>query len=96
MTSSIVPRGRSTRIRGLQQHNRKVKEAIPGTRVAVNLIGVEKEAIIQRFLTAMPGRFETAKGDPRLAAAVVEVDPESGRARGIDRMLIAEKDVEKL
>jgi len=27
---------------------------------------------------------------------VVDVDPESGRARGIDRMLIAEKDVEKL
>jgi metallophosphoesterase (TIGR00282 family) len=61
-----------------------------------SVIGVEKEAIIQRFLTAMPGRFETAKGDPRLAAVVVDVDPESGRARGIDRMLIAETDVEKL
>jgi 2',3'-cyclic-nucleotide 2'-phosphodiesterase len=60
------------------------------------VIGVEKDAIIQRFLTAMPTRFETAKGDPRLAAVVVDVDPESGRARGIDRMLIGEKDVEKL
>jgi 2',3'-cyclic-nucleotide 2'-phosphodiesterase len=58
-----------------------------------SVIGVEKEAIIQRFLTAMPGRFETAKGDPRLAAVVVDVDPESGRARGIDRMLIGEKDL---
>ncbi len=61
-----------------------------------SVIGVEKDAIIQRFLTAMPGRFETAKGDPRLAAVVVDVDPESGRARGIDRMLIAERDLEKL
>jgi metallophosphoesterase (TIGR00282 family) len=61
-----------------------------------SVIGVEKEAIIQRFLTAMPARFETAKGDPRLAAAVVDVDPESGRARGIERMLIAEGDVEKI
>jgi hypothetical protein len=61
-----------------------------------SVIGVEKEAILQRFITAMPGRFETAKGDPRLAAVVVDVDPESGRARGIDRMLIAEQDVEKL
>ena len=60
-----------------------------------SVIGVEKDAIIQRFLTAMPGRFETAKGDPRLAAVVVDVDPESGRARGIDRMLIAERDLEK-
>ena len=61
-----------------------------------SVIGVEKDAIIQRFLTAMPTRFETAKGDPRLAAVVVDVDPESGRARGIDRMLIGEKDAEKL
>jgi 2',3'-cyclic-nucleotide 2'-phosphodiesterase len=61
-----------------------------------SVIGVEKEAVIQRFLTAMPGRFETAKGDPRLAAVVVDVDPESGRAKGIERMLIGEQDVEKL
>ena len=58
-----------------------------------SVIGVEKEAILNRFLTGMPTRFETAKGDPRLAAVVVDVDPESGRARGIDRMLIAEKDL---
>ena len=61
-----------------------------------SVIGVEKDAILQRFLTAMPVRFETAKGDARLAAAVVDVDPESGRARGIDRMLLSEKDLEKL
>jgi metallophosphoesterase (TIGR00282 family) len=61
-----------------------------------SVIGVEKEAVIQRFLTAMPGRFETAKGDPRMAAVVVDVDPESGRARGIERMLLAERDLEKL
>jgi hypothetical protein len=61
-----------------------------------SVIGVEKEAVLQRFLTAMPGRFETAKGDPRLAAVVVDVDPESGRARGIERMLIAEGDVAAL
>jgi hypothetical protein len=42
----------------------------------------------------MPARFETAKGDPRLAAAVIDVDPDSGRARGIERMLLAEGDLE--
>jgi hypothetical protein len=61
-----------------------------------SVIGVEKDNVIQRFLTAMPGRFETAKGDPRFAAAVVTVDPETGRARGIDRMLLAEDDLEVL
>lgn len=58
-----------------------------------SVIGVEKEAVIQRFLTAMPGRFETAKGDPRFAAAVVEVDEQTGKAIAIDRMLLAESDL---
>ena len=58
-----------------------------------SVIGVEKEPVIQRFLTAMPNRFETAKGDPRLAAVVVDADPETGRAHGIDRMLLSEEDL---
>jgi calcineurin-like phosphoesterase len=44
----------------------------------------------------MPSRFETDKGDPRFAAAVVDVDPETGRARGIDRMLLGEEDLKGL
>jgi metallophosphoesterase (TIGR00282 family) len=58
-----------------------------------SVIGVEKEPILHRFLTGMPTRFETAKGDPRLAAVVVDVDPETGLARGIDRMLLTEHDL---
>jgi metallophosphoesterase (TIGR00282 family) len=61
-----------------------------------SVIGVEKEAVIQRFLTAMPNRFETAKGDPRFAAAVVDADEATGRARSIDRMLLGERDLERL
>jgi metallophosphoesterase (TIGR00282 family) len=61
-----------------------------------SVIGVETDAVIHRFLTGMPSRFETAKGDPRLAAAVVDVDEQTGRARSIDRMLLAENDVRQL
>jgi len=61
-----------------------------------SVIGVEKEAIVLRFLTGMPGRFETAKGDPRFAAVVVDADPETGLARGIERMLLTEADVARL
>jgi metallophosphoesterase (TIGR00282 family) len=61
-----------------------------------SVIGVEAPMIVQRFLTAMPGRFETAKGDPRFAAAVVDVDEKTGRARGIERMLLTEADVAAL
>jgi len=58
-----------------------------------SVIGVDADTIIKRFLTGMPIRFETAKGDPRFAAAVVDVDPQTGRARAIDRMLLAESDL---
>jgi len=61
-----------------------------------SIIGVEKEAVLHRFLTGMPSRFETAKGDPRFAAAVVDVDEQTGRARSIDRMLLTEDDIRRL
>ena len=61
-----------------------------------SIIGVEKDAVIHRFLTGMPSRFETAKGDPRFAAALVDVDEQTGRARSIDRMLLAEDDIGRL
>jgi hypothetical protein len=61
-----------------------------------SVIGVEADTIVKRFVTGMPSRYETAKGDPRLAAAVVTVDPASGRATAIERLLIAEGDVESL
>jgi metallophosphoesterase (TIGR00282 family) len=61
-----------------------------------SVIGVEKELVLQRFTTGMPNRFETAKGDPRFAAAVIDADPETGLARGIDRMLLGEADLARL
>jgi metallophosphoesterase (TIGR00282 family) len=61
-----------------------------------SVIGVEKEAVLQRFTAGMPNRFETAKGDTRFAAAIIDVDPETGLARGIDRMLLAEGDLSAL
>lgn len=61
-----------------------------------SVIGVEAETIVRRFVSAMPGRFETAKGDPRFAAAVIDVDEKTGLARRIERMLLTEEDVESL
>ncbi|HET8647510.1 MAG TPA: TIGR00282 family metallophosphoesterase [Vicinamibacteria bacterium] len=61
-----------------------------------SVIGVEASTILERFVTGMPKRFETAKGDPRFAAVVVDADPETGRARGIERMLLTEADVEAM
>ena len=53
-----------------------------------SIIGVEKEQVLQRFLTNMPGRFEPATGDVRFSAVVIDCDPESGRATAIERLVL--------
>lgn len=53
-----------------------------------SVIGVEKETIIQRFLTALPARFEAARGDVRLCATLIDCDPETGRATSIERLML--------
>ncbi len=52
-----------------------------------SVIGVEKEAVIQKFLKQIPARLEAAKGDVRLCAALIEADPETGRAVSIQRIV---------
>ena len=51
----VMPRGLMARVRGLQQHNRKVDSATPGSRVAANLIGVEKDELARGDVIARPG-----------------------------------------
>jgi metallophosphoesterase (TIGR00282 family) len=55
-----------------------------------SVIGVEKDLVLQRFLTGMPGKFEAAKGNPKLAACLIECDPTTGRAYSIKRLLLGE------
>jgi metallophosphoesterase (TIGR00282 family) len=50
-----------------------------------SVIGVRKDAILERFLTAMPVRMEPAKGSVELHSVVVEVDEVSGQAVQIRR-----------
>jgi metallophosphoesterase (TIGR00282 family) len=55
-----------------------------------SVIGVEKDQIINRFLTGMPGKFEAAKGDPRMCAVLIECDGGTGRALSIQRIMLGE------
>jgi metallophosphoesterase (TIGR00282 family) len=50
------------------------------------VIGMERSAVIARFTTGLPMRYDSAVGDPRLHAVVVTADPESGRATAIARL----------
>src|SRR5881398_1667310 len=51
-----------------------------------SIIGVDTQAALGRFLTALPARFETASGNPRLNAVIVEADDQTGRALDIERV----------
>jgi len=51
-----------------------------------SVIGIEKEQIIQKFLTNMPMRFETARGEGIFSAVVIEMDEETGESTAIQRL----------
>jgi 2',3'-cyclic-nucleotide 2'-phosphodiesterase len=51
-----------------------------------SVIGIEKRAVIEKFLSQIPARFEVAKGDVRLSAVLIEADTETGRASSIQRI----------
>ena len=53
-----------------------------------SVIGVNKEMIVQRFLTAMPVRMEAARAQAELHSVIIDVDESTGKARSIKRHTI--------
>jgi len=56
-----------------------------------SVIGIRREQALQRFLTALPQRFEPGKDGLVLSAVFVEIDAGSGRALDIKRELLVEE-----
>lgn len=52
------------------------------------VIGFARDRVIEKFLAQTPKSFETAKRDIRLSGALVEVDPDTGRASAIERIQV--------
>lgn len=50
-----------------------------------SVIGVDKEIILQRFLTSLPSRMEAAKGLAELHSVIIEVDESTGKALSLRR-----------
>jgi hypothetical protein len=91
--------GRATAVVGTHTHIPTADERVlPGGTAYVtdvgmtgpydSVIGVNKDQIIGRFLNNMPVRFEAATGDVRMCAVIVECDADSGRASGIERLML--------
>ncbi len=55
-----------------------------------SVIGVETELVLKRFLTGMPGKFEPAKGNPKMCATLITCDGGTGRASCIRRFMLGE------
>ena len=56
-----MPGGRLVRVRGLQRHNQKVESVGPGSRVAANLSGVDKNELSRGDVLANPGAIQPAR-----------------------------------
>ena len=55
-----------------------------------SVIGVEKELVLHKFLTGMPGKFEAATGNPKMCAVLIGCDAATGRATSIQRIMLGE------
>lgn len=51
-----------------------------------SVLGVKKELVINKFLTQMPVRFETANGAGQLNGVILEIDHLTGKANSINRI----------
>src|SRR5256885_6212912 len=61
-----------------------------------SIIGVEIEPALNRFLTALPSRFETAAANPRLNAVIVDADEKTGLATDIERLSYSQYELTEL
>ena len=50
------------------------------------VIGMDRQGIMQRFLDALPARFDVAQGDIQMNTVLLDVDESTGRARSIERL----------
>ena len=60
-----------------------------------SVIGMEREAVLNRFVNGLPARMEPASGNPRLQAVVITVDDATGRASAIERLDWSDDDIQQ-
>ncbi len=56
------------------------------------VIGMEAEAVVERFVRRLPVQFGVAKGPVVFQSVLIEVDAASGQARKIERLDLAESE----
>jgi len=59
-TLEALPGGMNVRVRHVERHGQRVAEVVAGSRVALNLAGVEREALERGMVLATPGTMTAA------------------------------------
>jgi selenocysteine-specific elongation factor len=98
----LYPRPRAARVRGLQMHARKVTQALPGSRVAVNLSGIALDEVSRGDVLAPPGlmtpsqrldaRLRLLPGSPVTLKQNDEVDFFTGAAELPSRITLLDRE----
>jgi selenocysteine-specific elongation factor len=57
----ILPARLRARVRGLQSHNEQVSTALPGSRTAINLTGIDKDSVQRGDVISAPGWLRPTK-----------------------------------
>ena len=57
----LLPAGLKGRVRGLQTHSKKEERALPGSRTAVNISGVETDSIRRGDVLVRPNQYEPTR-----------------------------------
>jgi selenocysteine-specific elongation factor len=57
----ILPSGQKGRVRGLQTHKKKEETAIPGSRTAVNISGIEMDQVQRGDIVTRPNQYQVTR-----------------------------------
>ncbi|MBU9722672.1 MULTISPECIES: TIGR00282 family metallophosphoesterase [Bacillaceae] len=93
--------GRASAVVGTHTHVQTADERIlPGGTAYISdvgmtgpydgILGMDKDIIINRFLTSLPGRFEVAKGREQINGVTITLNNQTGKAESIQRISINE------
>jgi calcineurin-like phosphoesterase len=58
-----------------------------------SILGRRVDRVLSTTITFVPSAFDVATGDPRLAGAIVDIDPATGQSQAIRRVMLTEADL---
>ncbi len=101
-TVAVVPPDVEARVRNIQVHDTDVPEALAGSRVALNLSGLEKSEVLRGSVISSPGFYRqtdlldvTIELLPRSPRKIKNLDPVHfflGTARSVAKLLLLDRD----